>query len=612
MGEYIVSARKYRPATFDEVVGQEHVTSTLKTALHKGQLAQAYLFTGPRGVGKTTCARILAKVVNCENPIDGNTACDQCESCKAFNENVSFNIFELDAASNNSVDQMRSLIDEQVRYAPQKGKYKVFIIDEVHMLSKQAFNAFLKTLEEPPPHAIFILATTEKHKIIPTILSRCQIYDFKSIGVKDIIKQLELISEKENITVGKDALNLIAYKADGAMRDALSIFDRIVSSSPDNTIVYKQVLDNLKMLDYDYYFKMVEAIIQKDLSTVFLLFDEIIKEGYDINLFVLGLAEHFRQLLVSKDPRTQVLLEIGDDLKQRYINQSKIVEKGFALTSLSILNKCDYTFPVAQNKRLHVEIALSKVCHIEDAIKMPQSSTSQKKKIISPVSKQKDSTKEHSLNNNNEKSKSSHSEKNEPIDTNPKPEIKEEDINQDKANEAKTEEKSQKEEPEINKNPVQTINTPIKRTLGGFPKLGELLEEVKKEESNAKEKLPIDIDKISLLVDDMINTHTSKMVINTLKELQFEEDNDTLNIYVPTQLSKDILLNERKLIEKIKEIHYNPGMEIKIMIDLTKFPDHKEIKTEKKLTTKEKYELLINKNPLIADFIKDFDLHIDS
>lgn len=612
MGEYIVSARKYRPATFDEVVGQEHVTSTLKTALHKGQLAQAYLFTGPRGVGKTTCARILAKVVNCENPIDGNTACDQCESCKAFNENVSFNIFELDAASNNSVDQMRSLIDEQVRYAPQKGKYKVFIIDEVHMLSKQAFNAFLKTLEEPPPHAIFILATTEKHKIIPTILSRCQIYDFKSIGVKDIIKQLELISEKENITVGKDALNLIAYKADGAMRDALSIFDRIVSSSPDNTIVYKQVLDNLKMLDYDYYFKMVEAIIQKDLSTVFLLFDEIIKEGYDINLFVLGLAEHFRQLLVSKDPRTQVLLEIGDDLKQRYINQSKIVEKGFALTSLSILNKCDYTFPVAQNKRLHVEIALSKVCHIEDAIKMPQSSTSQKKKIISPVSKQKDSTKEHSLNNNNEKSKSSHSEKNEPIDTNPKPEIKEEDINQDKANEAKTEEKSQKEEPEINKNPVQNINTPIKRTLGGFPKLGELLEEVKKEESNAKEKLPIDIDKISLLVDDMINTHTSKMVINTLKELQFEEDNDTLNIYVPTQLSKDILLNERKLIEKIKEIHYNPGMEIKIMIDLTKFPDHKEIKTEKKLTTKEKYELLINKNPLIADFIKDFDLHIDS
>ena len=385
MGEYIVSARKYRPATFEDVVGQQHVTSTLKSALQKGQLAQAYLFTGPRGVGKTTCARILAKVVNCENPINGNTPCDQCDSCKAFNENLSFNIFELDAASNNSVENIRSLIDEQVRYMPQKGKYKVFIIDEVHMLSKQAFNAFLKTLEEPPAHAIFILATTEKHKIIPTILSRCQIYDFKTIQVPDIVKQLELISEKEGVKYEKEALNIIANKADGAMRDALSIYDRIVSSSEDNVITYKQVLENLNMLDYDYYFKVTDYILQKDISSVFLLLDEVIRQGFDINLFVQGLAEHIRQLLVSKDPRTHVLLTIGDELKQKYFDQSQLTDTGFALTALNILNHCDYTYAMAQNKRLHVEIALSKLCHINDVMELAEPETEKKK--IKPENK---------------------------------------------------------------------------------------------------------------------------------------------------------------------------------------------------------------------------------
>ncbi len=608
MGEYIVSARKYRPATFEDVVGQQHVTSTLKSALQKGQLAQAYLFTGPRGVGKTTCARILAKVVNCENPIDGNTPCDQCDSCKAFNENLSFNIFELDAASNNSVENIRSLIDEQVRYMPQKGKYKVFIIDEVHMLSKSAFNAFLKTLEEPPAHAIFILATTEKHKIIPTILSRCQIYDFKTIQVPDIVKQLESISKKEGVKYEKEALNIIANKADGAMRDALSIYDRIVSSSEDNMITYKQVLDNLNMLDYDYYFKMTDYILQKDISNVFLILDEIIRQGFDINLFILGLAEHFRQLLISKDPRTHVLLSIGDELKQKYLNQSQLTDKGFALTALNILNHCDYTYTTAQNKRLHVEIALSKLCHINDIIELEDSGI-EKKKIkpdikVSPKPEVKVETA--------------------PKEESPKPVIKEtgkviqekkDDIQPVVVPEKKLEhdKKKELETQETNSDTkVEDKDTKASSTGFGFPKLDRLLEEIKKEEENQHEPLDIDIEKIKNLVFELIDKHSSKIVINVLKELEFEEKDKSLTIYVPTQLSKDYLLQEKELIFGIRKIHHNPALEVNIEVDIEKFPDHEEIKTKKILTTKEKYELLLNKNPLISDFIKKFDLHVDS
>ena len=623
MGEYIVSARKYRPATFEDVVGQQHVTSTLKSALQKGQLAQAYLFTGPRGVGKTTCARILAKVVNCENPIDGNTPCDQCDSCKAFNENLSFNIFELDAASNNSVENIRSLIDEQVRYMPQKGKYKVFIIDEVHMLSKSAFNAFLKTLEEPPAHAIFILATTEKHKIIPTILSRCQIYDFKTIQVPDIVKQLESISEKEGVKYEKEALNIIANKADGAMRDALSIYDRIVSSSDDNMITYKHVLDNLNMLDYDYYFKMTDYILQKDISNVFLLLDEIIKQGFDINLFILGLAEHIRQLLVSKDPRTHILLSIGDELKQKYLNQSQLTDTGFALTALNILNHCDYTYSTAQNKRLHVEIALSKLCHINDIIELADSGIEKKK--IKPDIKvsQKPEVKGETVPEK-ESQKPDIKGETVPKEDSQKPAIKEpgEAIQQTKEdipsvvlpekkleNDKKTESETQVTNSDTK---VEDQDRKVNSSGFGFPKLDKLLEEIKKEEENQKDPIPIDIEKIKNVVFELINNYTSKMVINVLKELEFEENDKTLIIYVPTKLSKDILVQEKELIDKIREVHYNPALEIRVEVDIKRFPDHHEIKTRKILTTKEKYELLIKKNPLISDFIKKFDLHIDS
>ena len=592
MGEYIVSARKYRPGSFDEVVGQEHVTSTLKSALHKDQLAQAYLFTGPRGVGKTTCARILAKVVNCENPIDKNTACNECESCKAFDSNASFNIFELDAASNNSVDHIRMLIDEQVRYLPQKGTYKVFIIDEVHMLSKSAFNAFLKTLEEPPKHVIFILATTEKHKIIPTILSRCQIYDFKSIQVSDIVKQLESICEKENITAEREALHIIANKADGAMRDALSILDRIVSSSEDNAITYKQVLQNLNLLDYDYFFKITDYILQSDLSSVLLLFGKVLREGFDANLFINGLSEHLRQLLVSKDPRTHILLEVGEELKARYINQANLIDKSFALSALDIINQCDYQFPLAQNKRLHVEIALSKLCHIKDIIRGKDQILEKKK--INP----NDALITKKVSNREKTAKTE----------NPVDETK--DTKAPAQNNASSESKVlENKHTEIKEKPKSKF---VSNSAFKVPKLNELLDEIKKENAEKKDPIEIDINLIKNIVFELLNKHTSQITINVLKELEFEDFEGKLRIFVPTKLAKDVLTEEKQLLSKIREKHYNPVLDIEIIVDLKKFPNHQEIKTKKILSTKEKYELLINMNPLILDFIKKFDLHIDS
>lgn len=367
MSKFVVSALKYRPVRFDEVVGQRHVSQTLKNALQTDHLAHAFLFCGPRGVGKTTSARILAKVLNCQNRTDDYEPCNLCSSCVAFNNNASLNITELDAASNNSVDHIRALT-EQVRFQPQQGDYKVFIIDEVHMLSTQAFNAFLKTLEEPPPYAIFILATTEKHKIIPTILSRCQIFDFKRIQPADIIEQLQGICAKENIDAEEDALHIIAQKADGALRDALSIFDRIVSFSGDK-ITYEAVIENLNVLDYDYYFRAVDFILTEDRAGMLLLFDEVLRRGFDEDLFLNGLAAHVRDLLVCKDPATLSLLEVGDRLRQRYGVQSGITPPDLLLTVLDIANDCDLGFKMARNKRLHVEMSLLRMVTIRRAFR---------------------------------------------------------------------------------------------------------------------------------------------------------------------------------------------------------------------------------------------------
>lgn len=356
MENYIVSARKYRPSTFESVVGQRALTTTLKNAIATGKLAHAYLFCGPRGVGKTTCARIFAKTINCLTPTADGEACNQCESCLAFNEQRSYNIHELDAASNNSVDDIRSLI-EQVRIPPQIGKYKVYIIDEVHMLSQSAFNAFLKTLEEPPHHAIFILATTEKHKILPTILSRCQIYDFNRINVPDTVEHLQYVAGKEGIQAEPEALNVIAQKADGGMRDALSIFDQVASFTEGN-ITYKGVIDNLNVLDYEYYFRLTDCFLENKVSDSMILFNEILKKGFDGNHFMSGLASHFRDLLVSKDPQTLPLLEVGASIRERYQMQAQKCEPKFLYQAMKLCNDCDLNYRASKNKRLLVELTL--------------------------------------------------------------------------------------------------------------------------------------------------------------------------------------------------------------------------------------------------------------
>lgn len=365
MERFVVSARKYRPQTFASVVGQQHITTTLKNSIQNNHLAQAFLFCGPRGVGKTTCARILAKTINCFNRTADVEACDECESCKSFNSGQSLNVFELDAASNNSVEDIRNLID-QVRFAPQLGSFKVYIIDEVHMLSASAFNAFLKTLEEPPKHAIFILATTEKHKIIPTILSRCQIFDFNRIRLEDISNHLAYIAKTEGITAEAEALRVIAQKADGGLRDACSMFDQMVSFG-GNTLTYKTVIENLHVLDYDYYFKITDALNKQDASNALLIFNEIINNGFDGHHFIAGLGEHVRNILVCKDAATVQLLEVSDDVKQKYLKQAEACSMQFLLKALGIINRCDVSYKSAKNQRLQVEIALLQMSYLNAA-----------------------------------------------------------------------------------------------------------------------------------------------------------------------------------------------------------------------------------------------------
>ena len=364
MDNFIVSARKYRPSTFNSVVGQSSLTTTLKNAIKSNHLAHAYLFCGPRGVGKTTCARIFAKTINCQNLTAEFEACNQCESCVSFNEQRSYNIHELDAASNNGTDDIKYLI-EQVRIPPQIGKYRVYIVDEVHMLSTAAFNAFLKTLEEPPAHAIFILATTEKHKIIPTILSRCQIYDFNRITVADTVKHLQMVAEKEGVTVDVNGLNVVAQKSDGGMRDALSIFDQLVSFCGNN-ITYQGVIDNLNVLDYEYYFRLVEGLLKGDVSQSLLIFNEVLNKGFDAHHFITGLSSHLRDVLVSKDPQTVSLLEVGADIGERYKKQAQECSVDFLFQALKFSNDCDIDYRQSKNKRLLVELTLIRLCQLTD------------------------------------------------------------------------------------------------------------------------------------------------------------------------------------------------------------------------------------------------------
>jgi len=368
MDKFIVSARKYRPQNFSTVVGQSHITTTLKNAIKNNQLAHAFLFCGPRGVGKTTCARILAKTINCENRTSDGEACNVCNSCVSFDNGTSLNIHELDAASNNSVDDIRTLVD-QVRFAPQAGKYKVYIVDEVHMLSTAAFNAFLKTLEEPPPFAIFILATTEKHKILPTILSRCQIFDFKRITNQDTVEHLQEICEKESITADKTALHIIAQKSEGCLRDALSILDKIVSFT-NGELTYANTLEHLNILDEDYYFRMIDTMQNQNVSDALLLFEEINRKGFEGDLVLNGFAEFVRNLLVSKDAKVAMLLEVSEGFKQRYLDVALKVNAAWLLSALNILSEAEINYRQARNKRLHVELVIIKLCFLQQSLEL--------------------------------------------------------------------------------------------------------------------------------------------------------------------------------------------------------------------------------------------------
>ena len=579
MSQFVVSARKYRPQKFNEVVGQDHVASTLKNALVNNQLAHAFLFCGPRGVGKTTCARILAKVLNCENLQNHSDPCNECSSCKSFNDNASFNIIELDAASNNSVEHIRNLI-EQVRFQPQHGTHKVFIIDEVHMLSSQAFNAFLKTLEEPPPYAVFILATTEKHKILPTILSRCQIFDFKRIQNAEIITQLKSIAEKENVAYDEEALNIIAQKSDGAMRDALSIFDKVVSST-DRNVKYQEVIDNLNILDFDYFFNLTNAFAQENVSEVMITFDEILKKGFDPELCLLGLAEHFRELLLAKNAATHHLITASQSLKERYINQSQTLSQSYLLSGLSILSQADIHFQKAKNKRLHAEIALSKLALVNRKIigtSQQVTEPIQKKTIVdsSHVSKE-------TITSNNSS-----------------------------AVEPKRVERSLPSTVQ-RKTSSPIIKKTIPKLSIGFSSEKDLLQVIEKEEDKKKQKpKALNLEIINQIWDTYIEEANSPSLKASLKIKDFELLVSKLIINLPSPSVLNTVVQEEGLLNRIRNAFDISGLEITPLLNNEKFPDHKKFTPKKKMSNREKYEVMYQANPLLKSIKNKFELKVDS
>lgn len=599
MSQFVVSARKYRPATFDEVVGQNHIARTLTNALQTNHLAHAFLFCGPRGVGKTTCARILAKVLNCENLQDAATPCNTCGSCTAFNNNASFNIIELDAASNNSVNDMRNLI-EQVRFQPQEGKYKIFIIDEVHMLSTQAFNAFLKTLEEPPSYGIFILATTEKHKIIPTILSRCQIFDFKRIQVEDIVSQLQSITASEDRTAEYEALHIIAQKADGAMRDALSIYDKIASAS-SSEITYQDVIENLNILDYDYYFRITDAFLQQDLAQVMLILDDTVSKGFDVEQTMQGLSEHLRDLMVCKSPETIQLLNTTAALKERYANQANLATKAFLLSGLNILNQADIYFPRAKNKRLHVEIALSKITYISQ--RLSTSLIEEKKtKVVSAtpavatttaVPKQSIPT---TAETSEEKIVSS-----EPSNT----------TSSSAAIPLGSATKSEPASTPISINipsasDQKVIDTP---RLSSTADLLLQVQEIEKQQVELKKNL--NVETIQHIWDDYTEHNESPSVKQALKMANLHFADKTVTLTVPGTFFKDVVQQETALLDRMRNETGTPNLVFNVVVDKDAFPEYEEAKPKKILSNADRYQLMKEKNPLLDKLRDTFLLEVD-
>jgi DNA polymerase-3 subunit gamma/tau len=547
---------------FDEVVGQQHVSNTLKNAMANNHLAHAFLFCGPRGVGKTTCARILAKVLNCETPTEDNEPCNTCGSCISFNDNASFNITELDAASNNSVEHIRALI-EQVRFQPQKGQFKIFIIDEVHMLSTQAFNAFLKTLEEPPSYAKFILATTEKHKIIPTILSRCQIFDFNRIQVQDIVTHLEGICKEEGITAEHDALHIIAQKADGALRDALSIFDRIVSFSNKN-ITYEDVISNLNILDYDYFFRVVEAMLAEDVANVLLIFDDILRKGFDPSIFIEGLAEHFRNILVSQDKATLKLLEAGEALRKRYNIQAQITPAALLLSALALANDCDVNYKMARNKRLHVEMSLIRMTYIKQAMNASVHAVSEKKnlELTESIPEKKTTIAEKASTT--------------PIVEEPQPIVK------------------------------KVITTIVKKSN----LLADLAEAVKQEDAEeTKPTVELNLENLKQFWNQYsAEKVTSNRTKNVFKSAVLDLEGEKIKVQVGANINKSVIGEERNLIIFLRENLDAPTLSMEVSVDKMNIIEPEKPKTPQILSPREKYKQMRDINPAVDELQKRFGL----
>jgi DNA polymerase III subunit gamma/tau len=595
MENFIVSARKYRPQNFSTVVGQAHITTTLKNAILNKQLAHAFLFCGPRGVGKTTCARILAKTINCENQTTEGEACNTCQSCVSFDAGASLNIHELDAASNNSVDDIRSLV-EQVRFAPQAGKYKVYIVDEVHMLSTAAFNAFLKTLEEPPPYAIFILATTEKHKILPTILSRCQIFDFKRITNNDTVDHLQEICDKEKITAEKTALHIIAQKSEGCMRDSLSILDKIVSFT-NGQVTYANTLEHLNILDEDYYFKFLDYMQQQQLSDAMLLYDEINAKGFEGDTLLEGLSEFIRNLLVSRDAKSAILLQVADDFKQKYIQAAKAANTGWLVASLNLLNDAEINYKQARNKRLHVELAIIKLNYLHQAIEITSTENGlSKKKIV-------DKTK--------------------PVSFRALPIIE---IKEYKFEEAKliiesgessvnSGQSSVKEFPEPTSNIVnRTSNIVQPSTSTGLSSLQKLrqtiVEQSKKNNTKAKTLTEDDLHVVwGLFIKQLEDRKNHSAVTNFKMATLSIVNNDSIKIVTENNIQQKFIEQERALlIEHFQTYFGNKALTYTIVIVET---EGSFVPQERGLNAKEQYQKIIEEYPLVKELKDRLRLELD-
>jgi len=592
---YVVSARKYRPQKFEEVVGQEHVTTTITNALLNDKLAHAFLFCGPRGVGKTTCARLLAKVINMEDP----QAAIKDGSYAETDIDISLNIVELDAASNNSVEHIRTLTD-QVRFPPQQGKYKVFIIDEVHMLSQAAFNAFLKTLEEPPPYAIFILATTERHKILPTILSRCQLYDFRRIQIPDIIKQLEEIATREGIQTEHDALYIIAEKADGAMRDALSIFDR-VSSGSDNHITVPKVVENLNILDFDAFFDATDKILTEDASGLLLLFDSVLKRGFEGDIFINGWAGHLRNLLYCKESRTLEMLQVSDQLKKKYLQQADAISYGTILTGLNLANKCDVEYPKAKDKRLHVEVALLKLCFAQRQAfpSQNQNSTQKKTPELSQTSQKAEKPQLPKPESRVEQVPTQKPSK-------PNPHVTQANVQPQVDNIEKEQTQSQKKE-------LKTPNTSSASSIPSISSLDAILKQAEAQVAEASiEKKVVSLDLCEEIWKEYTATIESPTVKGILSNVQLEVSEDKqLQAYVPSNIAREEIQQEIQLYSQLRDYFNQQDLTIQITVDRTRFEGLEEEEQFKPTSPKDKYEHLKAINPLIDNLIDKLDLKLD-